>query len=877
MTLHHTHTPTLTAFDPRAKVLRRVGYCRERDDERAEARVIRSLFDARGDCIARWDPRLWQAHEQATQQARHGLGGQRLLEQSQDAGWTLHLDGPAGQPAIRWDARGTRFELHYDECLRLVSVTEHPLAQAPRVVERLTWGRPDGGHLPGNSFGRLRRHDDRAGSERFAGYSLRGRAQQVERRFLARLDTPDWPLEPQDREGLLEARSFVTRFHYSPLDDLLMQDDAAGGQRRFFHSLLGQLREARLQLPGQASQVLVHAMGYDAQGQLQAQTLGNGVQISAEHAPSDGRLMRLHAAVPGQAALQDLHYTYDPRGNVLTIADASQSPSFFRNQRVDPVSRYRYDSLGQLVEAKGREAARLRRGPLPGGASPTALDPGKWVNYTRHYHYDAAGNLLRRAQGDDEAFACAVSRTSNRSLAQRDDGSLPDEASIAAAFDANGNLLALSPGQALAWDTCNQLSRVTLLRRDQAGDDEERYHYDHDGRRVRKTTRTEGGSRVLIRETRYLPGLELHREQQDDTGLAFDLAVGRSRIRVLSWPGIPVMWRYSLLDHLGSCAIELDEHAGILSHEGFYPFGGTSWWTAYGDLETTHKRYRYCARERDASGLYYFGRRYYASWLQRWISPDPLGDVDGLNRYLMVRNNPMAWTDSGGLIATPVHKADLEVAEEMDDLSRSNEVRHLRLPQGDIVLKDFSADFAMDQDTIDIQRLRASNEVFAYALSETTRLVRVPPTQRVVGHDREVVSGFIAPGAAPARIGPEQHLRLKVFDFLLDSRDREETNGQPTNVLFDEEGSLYAIDHEHSLGLGAASSRPRPPATLELDEGEKDLLGSLPEVVEGLQQTEWATFYDRQTDYLEMAERPELIASRAGFLARIERVLGYLR
>jgi RHS repeat-associated protein len=35
-----------------------------------------------------------------------------------------------------------------------------------------------------------------------------------------------------------------------------------------------------------------------------------------------------------------------------------------------------------------------------------------------------------------------------------------------------------------------------------------------------------------------------------------------------------------------------------------------------------------------ASGLSYYGARYLAPWLTRWISPDSAGAVDGLNLYV---------------------------------------------------------------------------------------------------------------------------------------------------------------------------------------------------------------------------------------------------
>ncbi|WP_260417674.1 hypothetical protein, partial [Pseudomonas cichorii] len=57
---------------------------------------------------------------------------------------------------------------------------------------------------------------------------------------------------------------------------------------------------------------------------------------------------------------------------------------------------------------------------------------------------------------------------------------------IAAAFDANGNLLALQAGQALSWDLRNQLQEVKPVVRESGLDDSERYLYDASGQRLRK-------------------------------------------------------------------------------------------------------------------------------------------------------------------------------------------------------------------------------------------------------------------------------------------------------------------------------------------------------------------------------------------------------
>ena len=47
-------------------------------------------------------------------------------------------------------------------------------------------------------------------------------------------------------------------------------------------------------------------------------------------------------------------------------------------------------------------------------------------------------------------------------------------------------------------------------------------------------------------------------------------------------------------------------------------------------------------------GLIYFGYRYYDPEIGRWISPDPMGTIDGLNLYTFARNNPLKYVDDFG-------------------------------------------------------------------------------------------------------------------------------------------------------------------------------------------------------------------------------------
>uniref|UniRef100_UPI0027D2E1A2 RHS repeat-associated core domain-containing protein n=1 Tax=Burkholderia sp. GbtcB21 TaxID=2824766 RepID=UPI0027D2E1A2 len=202
-----------------------------------------------------------------------------------------------------------------------------------------------------------------------------------------------------------------------------------------------------------------------------------------------------------------------------------------------------------------------------------------------------------------------------------------------------------------------------------ADDDHERYWYDGAGQRATKlgTTLTSGTTRS--ERVHYLPGLELRQTEQTRAGETIPTpvellqvltlgAAGRSSVRVLHWElGQPEtigndQLRYSLDDQIGSSRLELDAQADLLTREEYYPYGGTAVWTARNQVEADAKYARYSGKERDATGLYYYGYRYYLPWLGRWASADPAGAIDGLNLYRMVRNSPISFHEPTGLQPT---------------------------------------------------------------------------------------------------------------------------------------------------------------------------------------------------------------------------------
>lgn len=163
--------------------------------------------------------------------------------------------------------------------------------------------------------------------------------------------------------------------------------------------------------------------------------------------------------------------------------------------------------------------------------------------------------------------------------------------------------------------------------------------------------------------TRYLPGLEIRCRGRSPTSEELCLTLvaqgGPQVVRALRWrSGRPqslprTQMRFALSDALGSTTQELDASAAQLTRESYYPFGGTACWMVRHQCEARYKTIRHAGKERDASGLSYYGFRYYAPWLGRWLNTDPAGPVDGPNLFAMTGNNPTSRTDMLGLITWP--------------------------------------------------------------------------------------------------------------------------------------------------------------------------------------------------------------------------------
>ncbi|MFJ7109502.1 RHS repeat domain-containing protein [Pseudomonas sp. NPDC098740] len=619
----HWRTPNVTAIDSRGLPIRQIAYLRKVTAGPVENLITRQHYDAAGRLLEQWDPRLFGIVPNLTTVYR--LSGEPLKVSSVDAGWRLSLAGLAGEELQRWDQRGSHWRTTYDLLLRPLAIEE----SGEPNVETFTYA--DSSANPAfNRRGQLTAQVDRSGTLSLDSYSLLGQ-----------------PL--RETRTLVESKPYRSSRSYGPLGTLLSQTDAGDHQQQLCYDVAGQLQQVQLRIKdGLSWESVLKDAQYNAAGQIIEQCAGNDVLSTWTYDPVDGRLSTQRAQKNAEPALQNLEYFYDRVGNITRIEDHAFKPTYFANQLIDGHREFTYDSLYRLISATGYDDA------LPSDilGRPSPGDPNNRLNYTQHYKYDAGNNLIKlchEREGACHTREMFIDPGSNRGV-RWTPGDEPDFNKL---FDRHGNLQYLQPGKALQWNSLDQLESVTLVKRTNGSDDQEFYRYSQ-GVRVYKRHETHTPLLTHFQDVIYLPGLEIRTRDNGEELHVITLPGGHGSVRCLHWkigkPGKVAadQLRYSLDDHLGSCALELDQDAQVISQEGYYPFGATAWYARSNEVDVDYKTVRYSGKEMDDSGLYYYGARYYAPWLQRWVSADPAGDVDGLNLYGFVGNNPLSYVDPDG-------------------------------------------------------------------------------------------------------------------------------------------------------------------------------------------------------------------------------------
>ncbi len=698
-TISHAGTPDISLLDPLGRV---IAVTRDCGLDAAAGRLLfttRTKLDLEGNAVEVTD-----ARGRVALRCVHDMLGTRIQDTSIDAGARWMLADAAGQPVRSWDARGHAFRVEYDRLrrpLRHLVRGSDPDESDPETLgtdllfERYEYGEGAAQAMLRNLRGRLRSRRDGAGILTNEAYDFKGNPVRVSRAVTSAYDvTPAWSGAVATDAPLEQSST------YDALDRVTTVTTPDGSTTRYAYNETSQMRAVDVNLRGESARTaFVRNAEYDAKGQRTLIEYGNGVRTSYHYDARTFRLARLvtirnaaqfpddcpdppPAGWPG-CQVQNLTYAYDPVGNVTYVRDDAQQTVFFRNKRVEPSSELTYDPLYRLIEATGREhLGQIGAAPTPHsyndrpriGALLSASDGQALARYTERYAYDAVGNRKQFAHRGtdpanagwtrtfvyDEASPLDPAARSNR-LTRTDGSAGPAVFSTAGSgYDEHGNSLAMPHLQELRWDFMDCL-RMTRRQAVGPGDDDgaqrqdERtwYVYDTDGQRVRKVTVLATGA--IKDERLYLGPYELYRRSGAAALVRETLHVldGDRRIALVETrtdaPAPERLVRYQLGNHLESVGLELDEVGDLIAYEEYTPYGSTAYEAVRSQLQAP-RRYRYAGKERDEeTGLCYFGARYYAPWLGRWVSCDPeVWSSPGESAYMAFADSPVTMTDPDG-------------------------------------------------------------------------------------------------------------------------------------------------------------------------------------------------------------------------------------
>lgn len=655
-------------LDPLGRVVDLEQRNRSADAPDIRSMLTTSVLDLDGRTLALADPRFSARNAGGDTPiwnivSGYDLAGNTMSLQSVDSGTRIVFNDALGRLAHQWDGRGLHSRREYDAMNRLTQVHVDGVEGVHQVVERLRYGTD----AATNSIGRRVELRDATGVLSDGPFDLGGRPTCS--RFELRVDYKDevdW--SPGKTVALEPPRT--TQSERNAFEQLIDKRCADGSRQRNGYYANGWLAFSDLTLAGASSptQVVTEAV-YSPEGTRASALLGTGVMAVRGYEASTGRLLAIDVTRRGDGkALQQIAYTYDPVGNVTCAEDATVPLVFCNQAQIGARQDYGYDAIYRLLQATGRENPAIGASTYRTGFKQSAYlplcpenpaDGTKLVPYQERYGYDDSGNLVQLVHSTPQSTlswtrAYAVSQTSNRVVLDDDAGGRDPDAG----YDANGNMVEFEHLRSMDWDWRNKPRRAVLIARNGGDDDAQYYIYNSAGQRVRRVTQRLTAGGLQVEDKVYLDGCELVRTLSASgtpevarTGIS----VGDGGARVLMayyWPasdGRAPQWRFQLATVTGSSALEVEADGAVISYEEYFPYGGTAIIAGNAQAEVKLKDYRFCGKEcDDATGLYDFGDRCYATWLARWLSPDPNGPVDSPNLYQYVGCNPLSWVDPSG-------------------------------------------------------------------------------------------------------------------------------------------------------------------------------------------------------------------------------------
>ncbi len=373
------------------------------------------------------------------------------------------------------------------------------------------------------------------------------------------------------------------------------------------------------------TQLYWRALAVNPRGQITQEVQGNGVVTDRAFDANTGLIDGITSTLGAAGDVQKEEFDFDLIGNLTARRDKRYSTTFSET--------FGYDTLN-----------RLQTVTTTGAAAVTAA-------------YNDLGNITSRT--DVGSFSYGAASTGPHALTGVTGGAF----NKSCGYDAKGNRVT-DGATSLTYSSFNKPVRMVK------GGDTLRFDYGPDRALYRQTTfltQPGGATSQTVRE--YIGGLYERETTSEGLVRHIHYIAGGSGVAAIltderSAASPPVRLRYIHKDHLGSVDVITDSNGIEVERQSFdawgrrrtvaYNTGTATWSVTYpattGSAETHHG---FTGHEMlDAVGLVHMGGRIYDPITARFLSPDPFvqspDNLQNLNRYSYVLNNPLSFTDPSG-------------------------------------------------------------------------------------------------------------------------------------------------------------------------------------------------------------------------------------
>ena len=675
--------------------------------------VVRNQYDAGGNRKA-----IFDGLGRLVEKTEYDMLGRQMAKHGMDYGQTTMLQASDGKQILEWDESKTFTQKIYDSLRRLVEVrrSESLLEKPMYLIERYVYGESiEDAHLS-NLRLQLCKIYDQSGVRTFDIFDLQGNCIKERRQMNAAYDAEmiNW-----EQEVSLEDEDFETSTVFDALNQQIEQTDAIGNQSRKTYNLQGKIQS--LQWRRQASDEWINVISsakYTADEKEEHIQYGNNSQTTFKYDLAS-RTLRSKFTSREKATLEDLSFTYDCKCRITHIQNNASQVHFFRNEVIQPGNDYTYDAQGRLVKAVGRENVAFgsagKKHLSPYGTTIPATrglpsNDSELCQYVESYTYDDADNILSLRHSATNTAVSGWTRqynykekshlepnTYSNRLSSTQIGAVQDSYAYNSDAGSRGCMTSMPGFSELQWNWRQELRSSSSQRVNQGKPETTYYSIDSEGKRTRKVTEraSQGdGKPSKLKETIYLPNLNIHRTFAGD-GVTVTKEIRSSELNTASKVAMVEMsslhdnrplFRYQVGDSL-----EIDEIARVISYEEYSPFGSTTYRACSSAIEAP-SIYRYASYERDAeTGFYYCEARYFAPWIGRWISVDPLGTQDNLNVYQYAGNDPVNYRDPKGTTPFRIQgqnhhdDRDEDLTEWQNHINAADGYTEMREPSDEVI------------------------------------------------------------------------------------------------------------------------------------------------------------------------------------------------